>query len=278
MATVNEKAVKWALDKVGYKYSQPKRLEEDYFDCSSLVARAYQASGYEFTCQGAPIPTSYKEVYDDCFELLWPEKYEDIGKKYGGKSVIALGTKQGDLQFLNTTSTSRHNKITHVTMVSDKNTIVHARGTKYGVVTNDIDLYSGKVCAITRYNPNCELRLGHKGDRVRELQRELNKKGANISVDGVYGETTAEAVKKYGGIDNNTPVNNEAETKYGVCSGGSVNVRSGPGTSNKVLGVIRKDDKILFIDKGEGWSQVAAEINGSLIVGYMSNRYIKAVE
>ena len=85
MATINEKAAKWALTKVGYKYSQPKRLQENYFDCSSLVARAYQACGYEFTCEGAPIPTSNKEVYDDCFELLWPSTYAEIGKKFGGK-------------------------------------------------------------------------------------------------------------------------------------------------------------------------------------------------
>lgn len=84
MSTVNEKAVKWTLSKIGYEYSQAKRTQENYFDCSSLVARAYQAAGDPFTCSGAPIPTSNKEVYDDNFELLWPEKYADIGKKMGG--------------------------------------------------------------------------------------------------------------------------------------------------------------------------------------------------
>ena len=70
--TVNEKAAQWALTKVGYKYSQPKRLQEDYFDCSSLVARAYKAVGAPFTCKGAPVPLSNQEVYDDQFELIWP--------------------------------------------------------------------------------------------------------------------------------------------------------------------------------------------------------------
>ena len=31
----------WALSKVGCAYSQAKRTQENIFDCSSLVARAY---------------------------------------------------------------------------------------------------------------------------------------------------------------------------------------------------------------------------------------------
>ena len=282
MATINEKAVKWALTKVGYKYSQPKRLQENYFDCSSLVARAYQACGYEFTCEGAPIPTSNREVYDDCFELLWPENYADIGKEFGGKEVIALGNKPGDLQFLKTSSTSRANKITHIAMVVDKDTIVHARGTKYGVVTTDNDLYEGKVCAITRFNPKCKLKVGHKGDRVRALQRELNSKGANLEVDGIYGKSTAEAVEKYSkkptfSILPKVPNKSTTETKFGTCNAGAVNIRKGAGITNAIIGVIRKGEKLIYLDNGADWVKVAAQVNNELITGYMASKYIKEI-
>lgn len=278
MSTVNEKAVEWALDKVGCKYSQAKRTQENYFDCSSLVARAYQAVGKPFTCSGAPIPTSNKEVYDDNFELLWPENYADIGKKMGGQDVIELATTPGDLQFLKTSSSSRSNKITHVTMVVDKNTIVHARGTSYGVRTDKINLYKGKVCAVVRYNPKCELRKGHYGDRVRELQRELNKKGANIEVDGNYGSATEAAVQKYmgGGSSGSSSSTNDTAAKYGVCTGGgTVNIRKSPSTSGTILCRVNKGDKLLYLNENDSWARVAVENNGDLVLGYMSKRYIQ---
>lgn len=195
---IAQAAMEWAKDKIGCEYSQSRRDEENIFDCSSLVARAYSAQGVKWDLVGSKIPNSTQEVYSDNFELLWPDSYEDIGKKYGGNSVIKMAQQAGDLQFLHTTSTSRTNKITHVTIVEDKNTIVHARGTKYGVCENDIDLYSGKVCAVVRFNPDCKLRMGMKGLRVQEYQRWLNKQGANIDADGIWGPKTEKAYKKYG--------------------------------------------------------------------------------
>ena len=38
-----QSAVDWALTKVGCAYSQARRTQENIFDCSSLVARAYSA-------------------------------------------------------------------------------------------------------------------------------------------------------------------------------------------------------------------------------------------
>ena len=137
----------WALSKVGCAYSQARRTQENIFDCSSLVARAYSAQGKRWK-YGGSVPTSNKEIYDDDFELLWPATYAQIGKSFGGASVINMAKQPGDLQFLCTDSgTSRANKITHVTMVATPTQIVHARGTKYGVCTNSISLYAGKVSA-----------------------------------------------------------------------------------------------------------------------------------
>ena len=200
-ADIAAKAVSWAKSKVGCKYSQPQRDREGIFDCSSLVARAYAAQGVDWACVGREIPLSCEEVYSDQFELLWPADYAKIGKTFGGESVIARAKQPGDLQFLCTSrSTSRANKITHVTMVAGATTIVHARGTAYGVRLDDIALYKGKVCAVCRYNPTAPLRQGMRGLRVKALQDRLNAKGAKLETDGVYGAKTAAAVQKYGEV------------------------------------------------------------------------------
>ena len=41
------------------------------------------------------------------------------------------------------------------------------------------------------------LQVGSSGSRVRELQELLNKQGYNLTVDGVYGSATKNAVRKY---------------------------------------------------------------------------------
>ena len=200
-ADIAAKAVSWVKSKVGCRYSQAQRDKEGVFDCSSLVARAYAAQGVDWACVGREIPLSCEEVYSDQFELLWPADYAKIGKTFGGESVIAKAKQPGDLQFLCTNrKTGRANKITHVTMVASPTTIVHARGTSYGVRLDDITLYRGKVCALCRYNPNAPLRQGMRGLRVKALQERLNKLGAKLETDGVYGSKTAAAVKKYGEV------------------------------------------------------------------------------
>ena len=197
---VAKKAAEWALDQVGSRYSQAERDEEGVFDCSSLVARAYAAQGISWEGIGnGVLPNSSQEVYSDNFLLLWPEEYADIGKKMGGPTVINKARQAGDLQFLCTdSSTSRSNKITHVTIVSDRDTIVHARGKAYGVRTDDIQLYAGKVCAVLRFDPSSPLRRGMRGPRVARLQEELNAQGAKLEVDGIFGADTEKAADKYG--------------------------------------------------------------------------------
>lgn len=197
---VAKKAAEWALDQVGARYSQSERDEEGVFDCSSLVARAYAAQGISWESIGnGVLPNSSQEVYSDNFLLLWPEDYDDIGKKLGGKDVLKKAAQPGDLQFLCTDAdTTRSNRITHVAMVAGKDEIVHARSTKYGVRTDPLTLYAGKVCAVLRFDPSSPLRRGMRGPRVARLQEELNAQGAKLEVDGIFGADTEKAADKYG--------------------------------------------------------------------------------
>ena len=210
-------AAAWALSKVGCPYSQEKRNQDGVFDCSSLVARAYAAQGKHWR-YGGRVPRSNQEVYDDDFELLWPEKYSEIGKKFGGMDVLERADQPGDLQFLCTDSgTSRSNRITHVAMVADAKNIVHARGKAYGVCTNRLAHYAGKVCAVARFNPEGTLRAGMKGWRTLALQQKLNALGASLETDGEYGNETAGAVKAFQ-LARNLPVTGRSGNAGSACS------------------------------------------------------------
>lgn len=288
---IAQKASEWALSKIGCKYSQAQRTQEKIFDCSSLVARAYSAQGKKWR-YGGSVPISMYEVYDDDFELVWPENYADIGKKLGGADVIKLATQAGDLQFLCTDSkTTRKNKITHVTMVVNSSRIVHARSSKYGVCTNSISLYSGKVCALVRYNPECSLRKGMCGWRTLALQEALNANGAAISTDGEFGNATQSAVKAYQKMQGLQPsgiadketlgmlMGDKKETEASVIgeilrvTGKSVNIRSGPGKQFEILGTAHKGD-LLNPANTENW--LPFEMNNT--VCWISKNYIEKVK
>lgn len=265
-------AVAWALDKLGCRYSQADRLEEDAFDCSSLVARAYAAQGVVWGCQGAPVPTSNREVYDDHFRLLWPESYGQIGKALGGKEALDLAKQPGDLQFLCTdSSTGRSNRITHVAMVANDESIVHARGKAYGVRLDGRGLYAGKVCALTRYDPEAPLRQGMQGGRVKALQHALNARGAGLEEDGIYGEKTAQAYAKHlGTAGPETPETPVAQVEI---TGERVNLRAGPGTDYPVLDTLRAGELLALVDT-EGWRTVLRDG----VLAYVSKAYSREVK
>ena len=265
-------AAAWALSKVSCPYSQEKRNQDGIFDCSSLVARAYAAQGKRWR-YGGSVPRSNQEVYDNDFELLWPEEYSEIGKKFGGADVLERANQPGDLQFLCTDSgTSRSNRITHVAMVADTKNIVHARGKAYGVCVNRISHYTGKVCAVARFNPEGTLRTGMKGWRTLALQQKLNALGASLETDGEYGNTTAGAVKAFQHA-RNLPTTGEADlatlealrlaatdsgsgTKNIVrITGDKVNVRRGPGTDYESIAIAHKGDTFPAV-AAEDWQPV----------------------
>ena len=284
-------AARWATDQVGCKYSQAKRTQDGIFDCSSLVARAYSACGKKWM-YGGSVPLSNQEVYDDDFELIWPASYADIGVTKGKRDVIAMTTQPGDLQFLCTnTKTGRTNKITHVAMVNSKDTIVHARSTKYGVCENDINLYAGKVCAVTRYNPTCVLRFGMKGFRTLALQQALNRKGFNLEEDGDFGSKTEAAICEFqkaeglmvtgeaaqltlallGIISSGNVENNDIADAHDRVSitGNTVNIRTGPSTDFDSIAIADKGDVYPLVDTS-GWYPILH--NGA--VRWVSANYV----
>lgn len=290
------KAAKWALSKIGCAYSQANRTKADIFDCSSLVARAYTAQGKKWIWGGS-VPTSMNLVYDDEFELLWPATYASIGKSFGASAVVNLINTEGDLQFLRTDSTTtRANKITHVAMAAGGNKLVHARGAGYGVRTDPIALYSGKICAVTRYNPFCALRSGMKGNRTKALQKELNARGASLAGDGEFGPKTLAAVKDIQKKLNLTgdgvagektlmalgllplpeadkPVEQAPPAESGVrVTGGTVHIRTGPGANYPSVKIAKKGEVYQEIDTAR-WQIIS--LNGE--ARFISKKYVEKV-
>lgn len=51
-------AIKYMLNHVGLPYSQPKRNQAGYYDCSSMVTRAYTAAGVNLAPSGQNAPTT----------------------------------------------------------------------------------------------------------------------------------------------------------------------------------------------------------------------------
>lgn len=64
-------------------------------------------------------------------------------------------------------------------------------------------------------------------------------------------------------------------SQYAYCAGGSVNVRAGRGTEHRVLAVAHRGDRLLAKSCENGWCAVAADIDGRLVTGFMSGKYIE---
>ena len=159
------------------------------------------------------------------------------------------------------------------------------------------------------------LKRGSKGDDVSHLQSilveemgyDLGTYGAKgDGVDGNFGEKTEKAVKrfqsfaqievdgKYGSIthkalmgvlddiakgENGSDGDDTPDTpssKYIYVTGSSVNVRSGPATTYKVLTRVNKGDTMPYIATAEALGWHAVEIGGK--IGWISGKYSSVEE
>lgn len=226
MDKVSEAVLAFIEDKVGkWQYSRTKRMEEGYADCASIVYRAYKAAGIKLTVAHS---TSTYEVYAEEFRLLWPARYEDIGKKYAPKNILQqLGVSGGEHVFYCTdSSTTRANKITHVSTVrAGGKQIVHARNTTVDVCFNDISYSNDRIVAVVEYvgadaTPVISrvLKKGCKGEDVRAVQAKLIELGYNCGKDGAdgkFGKQTQNGVNAYQQDHPTTGTNGKPDSKVG---------------------------------------------------------------
>ena len=66
------------------------------------------------------------------------------------------------------------------------------------------------------------------------------------------------------------------EPIFAVCTGTSVNVRSGSGTEHDIVTVAHKGDKFTAVLTPGGWYWITGFVDGKPMTGYMSGKYIEA--
>lgn len=170
--------------------------------------------------------------------------------------------------------------------------------TKWGRLPKSMITYDGAPAQ--EKDPDA-LRVGSTGPAVKELQEDLLALGyklPNYGADGDFGSETKKAVEAFqrdhdltdnGVADAKTRAAIETALERGAealppeqavkITGGTVNVRSAPGTASRVLGVVKKGDRLPYQGEeqevdGRPWYLV--EYNGEN--GWVSSKYANIVD
>ncbi|MEL7656419.1 MAG: SH3 domain-containing protein, partial [Bacillota bacterium] len=64
---------------------------------------------------------------------------------------------------------------------------------------------------------------------------------------------------------------------FAVCTGTSVNVRSGPGTAHDIVTTAHTRDKFTAIPAPNGWYYITGFVDGKPSTGYISGKYLNGV-
>ena len=179
--------------------------------------------------------------------------------------------------------------------------------TKWGRLPASMIEYSGAPAPTPEPTPEPEvLRKGDKGAAVKAMQLALLKwdaaclpkygtdsdfgsetekavkafqKAAGLPVTGVYDEATKEALTSVQPEPEPAPEPTPAPTQWVLVTGGSVNVRSAPGTTGtRVLGVVHKDNRLPYQgqdSKVDGTEWHLVEFNNKN--GWISGKYSKVI-
>ena len=115
-----------AMTKIGCRYSQDKRYQEGYYDCSSLVQRLYKETGIK-------LPATAAEQGRYCYDNAMIINKRDL--------------KPGDLIFYSYEKNGEFRNISHVAIYVGDGKMVHAANPSRGVVldplrTNSVVFYA----------------------------------------------------------------------------------------------------------------------------------------
>ena len=228
------------------KYSQPKRDYcykkysdgKYYSDCSSSISYAYKEAGYSFGILNTVGMYQSKKLVDVPVTIK------------NGIIQNPEVLREGDMLLFAGTDTSRAyaGYVGHVEMVSK---IDGGKVTIYGHGSGTPRATEMNAYCKSRYNSNTKTKVGNKG--LIKVRRFIPDDAPTVVADPVV--TVA-------------PVG--AKVKI---VGGSVNVRSGPGTNYPVLDVAKKGATYPAVKTG-GWKLVDM---GSM-VGFVSDKYSEEVK
>jgi cell wall-associated NlpC family hydrolase len=114
---IGQAVAELAMTKVGCHYSQDRRMEEGYYDCSSLVLRLYREVGIEL-----PNVASTQGKY--CYQNAMIINKEDL--------------QPGDLIFYSYKKNGEFKNISHVAIYVGDGKMVHAANESRGVVIDTL--------------------------------------------------------------------------------------------------------------------------------------------
>ena len=238
----------------------------------------------------------------------------DAFKKRGRYIKRGKGTpKRGDVIYFYSSSKGRIGHVGIVYKVSG-NTVYTIEGNTSGassLITNGggvrkksynmgstyIDGYGSVDYSVLAGEPPKEyklgdrdLRRGDKGPDVKEMQQDLERIGYSFpkyGCDGDFGDETEANVRGFQRVSGLEPTGvfdhktYEALISvlggYVLITGNSVNVRTGPSTENRILGVAHKGDKLPFgglINEENGWLMVDYKNQN----GWVSPKYSRLIE
>ena len=98
------KAALQAREYIGSEYSQEKRMQDGFFDCSSLAWRSYKASGTAIGGQDSYAPTAAN----------LGKYYDEAGKAIAREYISPDELQPGDLIFYSSSNNGRYLNIDHV--------------------------------------------------------------------------------------------------------------------------------------------------------------------
>lgn len=121
----------YALNKVGYPYSQDYRDSGNYYDCSSLAYYSWKAAGIDISYGGATTAAAEGQGLDETGNTV---SYEEI--------------QPGDLIFYSYCSNGRYKNISHVAIYVGNGKAVEALNETVGVIYRDVS--TGSIVMIGR--------------------------------------------------------------------------------------------------------------------------------
>lgn len=149
----------------------------------------------------------------------------------------------------------------------------------------------GKCSKITRSALKVgDLVFRHNGTKAHHVGYVTAISGTSITVVEAMGRSYGVVSRdisasgssywnKYGRLAVLQETDPEPEPKpfVATCSGASVNVRKGPGTSHAIVGVAHKGDLMLALPPAPGtsWHEIVMFLKGNPLNGYMSGTYVK---
>lgn len=115
--SIGSAIVRAARKRIGCAYSQVRRWEEGYYDCSSFVWRILAEIGINLNavCNGSTAAAICE------------------GMVNAGMAIKPSDIKPGDILFFSYEANGRYRNISHTAVYAGNGRIIHARGEKYGV-------------------------------------------------------------------------------------------------------------------------------------------------